>query len=199
MSSRVDWASVAVHSRAARGAEIQRAAPVPTIDTTPEGDAPLGDATMWGQTVSQVIHVPAGTSSEAPLTVIGEQVARAQVVDRRARRWGWMARFDLSLLTDPFGLDVLDFGIDWTLGVGLATMEARMSAFPLIFITNLVWQPKSSPTSFSVIVHDAANLTPVLGEVISARPYIVASNDDEADAASLRLTVTLLVQPEALR
>jgi hypothetical protein len=194
-----DWGSIRMRSRAAQTLPDRVDAPMPVVSATPEGDHPLGDATLWGNESSTIVRVTP-TTPDGPLSATTGQLIRTQVADRHARRWRWGLQVELSAVPgeDIASLSISQFLLDFTFGTGLVATDQSLDIIvPALASILLGWQPVASATRTRFFVHDLGPLTDVLGEQVSCRLRILYEANVEVIGA-VQLGARMFIQPQAV-
>jgi hypothetical protein len=171
------------------------------VAATPEGDHPLGDATMWGASVALRMPVTPAMGG-AQQSVVSAQVVRAQVADRRARRWRWALELEIASETDPppsLSLDAII--LEWTTGTGLVSLVQSLDLLPAVIpaVLALGYVASVSASSVRIGVHDLGPLTDVVGEAVSCRVRVLYTPVGEPpEFGAARVSMTLAIHPEAI-
>jgi hypothetical protein len=192
-----DWDSIRIRSRAAQSLPDELPAPTPVVSATPEGDHPLGDATLWASQLSERINIPGG---DGPFVYTTGQVIRAQVADRRARRWGWQMQIALNPIPGvPVPLGTLDaVVIEWTLGAGLITIVQRYDATVALLVGALTgWRIGFGAGGVEAFIHELpGGLSDVIGETVAAR-LVTEWTLGEGDG-SIQFDARMFLTPRAI-
>jgi hypothetical protein len=197
-----DWRDVEQgRSRAADRAPNAVQKPTAVIQTSREGDYPSGDATMWGGTADLTRTIP---DDSGIVELKTPQVCRAQVADNRPRVWSWMLQVDLTTTNGDIVLGGIP-KLEWTMGVGLATLQVVQDLQLLIVASGNLWLPITG-SKFSQFTVRAAHLAHAsagesftdprpIGENVGARLIVPVLNGGSAPD-TIRIAARMFICPE---